>query len=245
MPSGLYGAPGYAIWEGSPVAQQRHDSRQLATPFRWTAVRERAVLFVVEDIKTDEAIAAELGIHRDTLASWKRHPDFAARVEHHREVQRQAIEAKGIADKQNRIRAMNRRAEKLWQVIDARAADPTMANVPGGDTGLMTRTVKWVKQYNVVKQCGEPFDDVDPEELERVLEDDDGDLVVAAGPRLVSEYAIDQAVLNELLKLEQAVARELGQLTEKREVTGKDGAPLMNQQVIVYLPDNGRDRSGA
>jgi hypothetical protein len=32
-------------------------------------------------------------------------------------------------------------------------------------------------------------------------------------------------------------AQELGQWTEKKELTGKDGTPL----VTVYLPDNGRD----
>lgn len=203
-------------------------------------MRDHAALLVADDAQSDDEIAAALQIARATLALWKRHPDFTVRVEHHREVQRQAIEAKGIADKQNRIRAMNRRSEKLWQVIEARAKDPTMANVPGGDTGLMTRSVKWVKQYTVIKQRGQAYDGDDPDDMEQAREDDDEDLIAPDGVRLVSEYEIDQAVLNGLLKLEHAVALEKGELPEKREITGKDGVPLMNQQVIVYLPDNGR-----
>lgn len=203
-------------------------------------MREHAALLVAEDAQSDDEISKSLGIGRNTLTRWRRHPDFIARVESHHAVQRQAIEAKGIADKQNRIRAMNRRSEKLWQVIEARAKDPTMADVPGGDTGLMTRTVKWVKHYTVVKQRGQAYDGDDPDDMEHAREDDDEDLIVPDGVRLVSEYEIDQAVLNGLLKLEHAVALEKGELPEKREITGKDGTPLVQQQVIVYLPDNGR-----
>ena len=201
----------------------------------------QAAALVAEDTRTDVEIAAAVGVSRETLAVWKRHPGFAARVDEHIETLRQALEAKGIADKRNRIAAMQRRSEKLWRVIEARAADPQMANVAGGETGLFVRNVKWVKQYTVVRQAGQTEDSPDPEDLTGILEDDEGDLIVPAGMVLVSEYAIDDTVLNGLLKLERAVALEKGELTEKRELTGKDGAPLAAQQVIVYLPDNGRD----
>ena len=37
---------------------------------------------------------------------------------------------------------MNRAYLLLQQIIDERAADPAMRNIPGGATGLITRTVK-------------------------------------------------------------------------------------------------------
>lgn len=58
---------------------------------------------------------------------------------------------------------------------------------------------------------------------------------------VIEEYKVDTGLLNELRQHEKQVAQELGQWTEKRELTGKDGAPLpASPTVLVYLPDNGR-----
>jgi hypothetical protein len=56
-------------------------------------------------------------------------------------------------------------------------------------------------------------------------------------PIVMDEYAVDTGLLAEMRAHEKQAAQELGQWTEKKELTGKDGAPL----VTVYLPDNGRD----
>jgi hypothetical protein len=56
-------------------------------------------------------------------------------------------------------------------------------------------------------------------------------------PIVMDEYAVDTGLLSEMRAHEKQAAQELGQWTEKKELTGKDGAPL----VTVYLPDNGRD----
>ena len=38
---------------------------------------------MADDSLSDEAIAAEVGVSRKTLALWKLHPDFAAKVGDH------------------------------------------------------------------------------------------------------------------------------------------------------------------
>jgi hypothetical protein len=47
-----------------------------------------------------------------------------------------------VAQKARRVASINRQWLRLHEVIDARAADPTMAGVPGGSTGLIIRDVK-------------------------------------------------------------------------------------------------------
>lgn len=49
-----------------------------------------------------------------------------------------------IAKLRNRMQRLNRRWEKGHEVIEARAADPAMQNVPGGPTGLLVRTYKQI-----------------------------------------------------------------------------------------------------
>jgi transposase-like protein len=51
--------------------------------------------------------------------------------------------------------------------------------------------------------------------------------IVASGGELIGyEYAVDTGALKELRAIEEQVAKELGQIVDKREVTGKDGGPL-------------------
>jgi len=110
--------------------------------FRWTKKAERAARLVADDTLSDEQIAAKLRIARSTLSRWKAHPEFQARVRAIVSEYREAILAEGIADKQNRILALNERWRRLQQVIEERARDPDMAKVPGGKTGLLVRQLK-------------------------------------------------------------------------------------------------------
>lgn len=55
--------------------------------------------------------------------------------------------------------------------------------------------------------------------------------------REIEEFAYDGALIQSRMALLKQAAQDLGQWTERKELTGKDGAPL----VTVYLPDNGRD----
>ncbi len=155
----------------------------------WTRKRERAALQVAEDHLTEEAIAKQAGVTKVTLWTWRKHPDFAARVEAHKARWAAEIEQEGIANRQNRVNALNERWRLMQQVIEARAADATMKGA-GHETGLLVRSVKPTKRG------------------------------------MVEEYRFDGALVAELRAHELQAARELGQLVERRELTGKDGGPM-------------------
>jgi hypothetical protein len=51
----------------------------------------------------------------------------------------------------HRVRALENRWQRMHQVIDARAADATMKDVPGGTTGLLVRTYRSIGGDTVVE----------------------------------------------------------------------------------------------
>lgn len=55
--------------------------------------------------------------------------------------------------------------------------------------------------------------------------------------REIEEFGYDTALEQSRLAILKQAAQDLGQWTEKKELSGKNGAPL----VTVYLPDNGRE----
>jgi len=178
------------------------------TDFRWTAQREQAAQLVADDSLSDESIASRVGVSRQTLAVWKRKPAFQQRVTEHLDAAREAIKAEGIANRINRVNALNDRWERMQTVIAERAADTSSGTyttaptedgeterivAPGWSTGLLVRTEK---------QIGA------------------GDKAIH-----VIEFAVDTGLLRELRAHEEQAAKELGQWTEKRDVTS-DGQPL-------------------
>jgi hypothetical protein len=60
----------------------------------------------------------------------------------------------------------------------------------------------------------------------------------AKGRKFVNEKQLAEA-------LEQAAKEEGGYYTNKRELSGPEGTPLRFPQVVLYLPDNGRDDHSA
>lgn len=188
--------------------QQRSEIMSVnVRPFRWSEKAERAALMVAEDLKPDAEIAATAGITERQLRRWKHHPDFAARVNALNAAARAAVEAEGIANRQNRVAAYNDRWRRLQQVITERAADPALATIPGGVTGLIVATPMLVKVYNA-------FVAADGEESD-VLS------IVPKTSQLVYEYAVDTGLLKALLDLEKQAAQDLGQWTEKQEHSGE------------------------
>lgn len=160
---------------------------------------------VAEDTLTNEQIGEKAGVSRQALDKWKLHPEFAARVQEHREAWRQEIKNKGIADRQNRVDSYNDLHNRMQRVIEARAVEH--ADVPGGDTGLLVRQAKLVKVY---KSDGDPDDDDDGETLYSAKRD-----------VIVYEYAVDTALLKEMREHKKQAAQDLGQWTEKQEHSGE------------------------
>lgn len=175
-------------------------------PLKWTKAREQAAELVAADRETDDQIAARLGITRDCLARWKRHPDFRARVAEIVEAERAAVLAEGIRNKRNRLTILDDQAQRLRRTIAARAADPSLAAVPGGPEGVITAEPMLVKVYG----------DLDAK----------GRFQALGESELVYRYSVDTGTLKEIRETLKQAAQEVGEWAERREVTGKDGKPI-------------------
>jgi hypothetical protein len=104
-----------------------------------TRRQEQAALLLAEDKQSDEGIAKAAGVSERTLNKWKKLPAFAARIAEHREFWRRELRAEGLRRKENRIAELEAMAERIQQVVTARAEDPTN-QAPGHETGLIVRT---------------------------------------------------------------------------------------------------------
>lgn len=183
--------------------------------FRWSPLKERAAVLVAEDDLSDAAIADTLGINRRQLTRWRQHPEFAARVAEHVAAVQAAMMRLAISKKHKRVEILDEQAAKIRAVIAARAADPLMADVPGGTTGLLVPEPMLIKVY----------------ESNDVEGDDDADGILTPTKKvlLVYKHAVDTATLKELRATLEDAAKELGQRVEKREVSGKDGAAVQHE----------------
>lgn len=88
----------------------------------WTGQREQAAALVADNTQSDEQIAAAVGITRMTLRRWRTHPAFEERVSALVDTFRTELKHRGIAERQNRVDALNDRWQKMQAVIEARAA---------------------------------------------------------------------------------------------------------------------------
>lgn len=151
-------------------------------------------------------IGAAVRVTGRTLQRWHAHPEFAAEIARVKRDMAEAVKAEGIANRQNRIDAMNDRWHRMQRVIDERGADETMAAIPGGTTGLVLRKPAFVKVFEV----HDPAD----------LDDDDALMTPTGNVRLVYEYAVDTPLLKALLEHEKQAPQDLGEWTEKRDISG-------------------------
>jgi hypothetical protein len=163
--------------------------------FEWSGRREEAALLVAQDQLSNEAIAARVGVTRQSLDRWKRRPEFGARVEQLVAELREGVRQRGIVERENRVAALNDRWHRMRAVIEARAEEHR--GVAGGESGLLVKTVRTVR-----------------------VEDGGG---TGRGKKRVdlAEYAVDGVLLRELREHEKQVAMELGQWAERQEHTGE------------------------
>jgi hypothetical protein len=174
-------------------------------PFDWDRQRARAGVLLAEGELTDQEIAAEVGISVRQLYRWKQHPEFRKYVAR-RAAELGALETRfAIGRKARRLRALQgrwedqeARREALKAVIAARAAEPELRELPGGETGLVIRRQR-------VLGAGENAHVVDEYEVDTAL--------------LQELRQIDKAMLEH----EVQAAKELGQWVEKVAPTGPDG----------------------
>ena len=81
----------------------------------------KAALLTAEDLTTDHEIALAVGVKRNSLARWKRLPEFQVAVEKYQRELEAAILKSGVASKVHRIRRMNKRWQELHEIAAQRA----------------------------------------------------------------------------------------------------------------------------
>lgn len=101
-----------------------------------------ASILVAQDKLTNKEIAAKVGVAPRTLDNWKTDQEFKAAVQAHLDAVFAHVQHKGIADKRRRIYQLNERWRKAQAVVKARAKDPSLRNLPGGNTGFVTRRLR-------------------------------------------------------------------------------------------------------
>jgi hypothetical protein len=205
-----------------------------------TKKQEQAAAFVFDDKLSDEVIAEKIGINRKTLHRWKQLPAFAARVSELAQKAREAIAAKGIALKQNRLDSLVDLHKRMEQVIEERAA--AYSDAPGGKTGLLVRQVRFVKVYEA-ERAEEDAEAVGAtEELEpqphggALRRRRRGDIVEAMKQCVeVADYAVDTGLLREMRETKKHIAVELGEWVEKRDV--KTDAKQLLTELLGVKPE--------
>ena len=108
-----------------------------------TAKQRKAAAQVAEDELTDEAIAEQAGVTRQTLGRWKQDPLFLEAVQEHTAKVQAAMLRLAIAKRHKRVERLDRLESKLWDVIDQRAAQMA-GEAPGADTGTLVRQIKQI-----------------------------------------------------------------------------------------------------
>lgn len=179
---------------------------------KWTSKHERAVPLVAEDKLSDEEIAAELEITRQWLDKWKRDPQFQERVAAYREEVRAALVAKGIRDKENRLRDLQMLRDAHVGTIEARKRDERLRGVPGAEHGLIVAEPVIVRVFeHAPVRLGDPTDPDD----EIVVIDDRDYLAPAKRSVMDYKYTSDTATAKELRETLKQAAIEMGEWNEK------------------------------
>jgi hypothetical protein len=106
--------------------------------------QKQAARMVAEGQRNKE-ITLALRISPRILAYWKKAPEFSREVEAHLDLMEQATYQDGIADRRRLLYASNDLYYKLQAIVTARGKDPSLQVVPGGDTGLLVKTIRSVR----------------------------------------------------------------------------------------------------
>jgi hypothetical protein len=186
-----------------------------------TAAKQRAALLVATGKLTEPEIASAVKITDRQLRRWKQEPEFRAEVGRQQKERRARLDAWrdriidcDIADRSKRIARLDADQKALDAIRAARSVDPTLSKLPGGDTGLVTITgIRKIK----------------------VQVKDPGTGKVSVKEQTIVVHEADLGMLAESRALSEQAARELGERTEKHEMTGPDGSAITIELMDAIL----------
>lgn len=205
--------------------------------FAWTDRTEQAAVHVAQDFLSDEAIAARLKITRRTLTRWKQIAEFKERVAALRAGFREVAEREGVALVGNRLQRYNRDWRRLEEIKNARAREAAEKQAA----------------FDALMQAALERGDT-PEQICKLAQDNRWPVVYAGmetgllvrtvrhmGRTTVEEVAVDTGLLAEQRAIEIQAAKELGQWTERKDVTS-GGKPIQSGLALEELSDDEIDR---
>ena len=136
----------------TPENKERAENGRL---WQWDEKKLKAATLLAEGALTDAEIARKVGSSERQLYRWKQHPEFRARMQQIAQAIGDKLQHHAIMRKVRRAERLNQRWEKMHQVLQERAEDPEMHDVPGGKTGLVVKTVRGVgkgEDFRLIEQ---------------------------------------------------------------------------------------------
>ncbi len=99
--------------------------KTIDNPFAWSAKQECAAVLLAEGSMTQQAVADEVGVIRQTVSTWLKQPEYVAHIATIRAEIIERVKQTGIASKESRLLAMDGRWRDLNELrAELRRADP-------------------------------------------------------------------------------------------------------------------------
>lgn len=168
-----------------------------ADPSTLTAKQLKAAGLVAEDTMPDIRIAEECKVSRTTLHNWKQLPAFQVAVREKVQELDDAVSQLRFAKRRERIRALNEQAQDYLTIVQERG-QWFADNEPDVPGGRTGRIVR----------------------TERVIG-------VGKAAQVTVEYELDRGLESQFDSVLVQIAKERGEWSEKRELTGAGGSPLL------------------
>jgi DNA-binding CsgD family transcriptional regulator len=171
-------------------------------PLPLTKKQQYAARLVAEGELSQVKICERVGIGRRTLNHWLQDPEYGAfqkRLAEYRQRYAALVMNTGLARKERRVKHLTDLYGRLHTVIRERAKDPAMEKVPGGKTGVVTRTVKAL-------EVTESVPEVTLNAKGKLIRT----MVQRTVKKLIPEYKTDVATVAELRAIQEQIAVEVG-----------------------------------
>lgn len=102
----------------------------------------KAAALLAEGELTETQICTQLKMSRTNLVRWKRLPVFQVAVaDIARKLEAETVYF-SVARKRHRLEVLQDLEDRHLRLLAARSGDPELTKVPGGDTGLLVKTLK-------------------------------------------------------------------------------------------------------
>lgn len=157
--------------------------------FNWNEQRSEAAVLVARGKQSWEKIGQHLGINRDTIYLWYKIPEFRAKVDEHKATFAAEVLAHALADKTGRVQGYFDLKSRVQRIIDEREAKHDGTHK---EPGMGTGLLAETKTVSI---------------------DSDDKTSVK------TEYKYESAIVRDLTMLDTQIAKELGQWSEKGELT--------------------------